>query len=1140
MPTLFEQLESGLSTGGLQSALGTQVGQLGQIVTLVAGLADQPPSSVGDFASRLTALAGPALPNGSGVTGALGSASQALPTDFSAATGGAVGEIANFTQLITTQLIPLLGSAVAIARAVETLGSASFTCPPTTAPGAPPPPPPPPPAPGTSTGSTRLAAAKDRSAQVATLLNLLPAPLNAGSLIERLVLLASGAIPGDLIPPNIPFLDDVIGPVKTLAGWSGMTPANLGADLLVSLTLLRDRVRDAGPDRLAAALLASTALRTPLRAGQLGTFRTGYLAQGTAMAVALEAADTATALARAADLNAVIATFETLRATMAADFTTLVPAAALGLTEAPGDVLGRLLHLVVQLEPLDPGALLADIATPTPAGATDLQPFLDVLSPITDFLEDLAEKLDFSTLEGGVATVATQAQGIADRVTSALADVAIDVRAAFAQVEDAIGGIGLDALGTEMRAAIAQAGTALRDAITTAFAPLKQALETAIGAVSDAVDGLDFPSITTALADAVSQVTAILQNPAITSAIEEIRSALQDVTDIVGKLSFAPVTDQVIALIGEMEKGLRSLENTDLNDALKGLLDTALQVLPADLRPVTDPIIDDFGVRIDQGPVVLLESVRAKPQEILDRIRSFDPGALVGDALGAPFREAKEKIEGFKPSALLTPLNQELDRQKARLKTEAAPSRALAPLVTAFDALLAQLDKVSPDAVIKPLEDAIEGAIKDAVDASPVDEIFAEINGVFATIQGVLDTVGSIGTTTQRLADALAALQDPDTQVDTWRNTILAKIDTVPNGAALDAMLGQIRTALDGARHADLLAQYDAAVAPLLGELTTLAAGSALASMVMLHQRLRPLVLALPVGPTRTTIETVIARFDPLNPTHTGGLRAAADLATALAAGRTALAGLQPDFTGALFGPGGGLTVLRDSATNAGGLRAMVAADVDAALKPIRFLLGLLGAAAVPVGGVAQSLAALETRLTTALANILTGPSSLQSISTAVQNVVNTLRNVDLGFLRDSLQGVFLTVRGQIEALGPKPLVLALDKEFGAVIDALSLDALLPKPDLDALDAAAAAVATKLGALDPEKLISGAVGPAFEADVLPIVNALDITPVFDALIKALRDLDDELKTELGRVNTAYQALLAARPGGGGASASVGL
>ncbi|MFN0113405.1 MAG: hypothetical protein ACKVPY_01875, partial [Paracoccaceae bacterium] len=76
--------------------------------------------------------------------------------------------------------------------------------------------------------------------------------------------------------------------------------------------------------------------------------------------------------------------------------------------------------------------------------------------------------------------------------------------------------------------------------------------------------------------------------------------------------------------------------------------------------------------------------------------------------------------------------------------------------------------------------------------------------------------------------------------------------------------------------------------------------------------------------------------------------------------------------------------------------------------------------------------------------------------------------------------------------------------------------------------------------LDPETLVGEAVGPAFEADVLPLIEALDMTPVFEALIAALRGLDTQLQGEMGRINAAYQALLAARPAGTGGGVGIGI
>lgn len=1138
MPTLLERLEGGLGGGGFQAALSGEAGRLVGIAGQAAALRDNPAGLAG-FATAIAGLAVPALPAGGGVTARIGAARTAIPAVTGGAAPAALGDLGRFGTLIASQLAPVLTRTVEAARAIEALGRAEFRCPPGAPGGGGPTPPDPPPAPPPPSGAGRLQAAEARAAEVEARLALLPDPLTPGGLIEFLAgLFAGDQSRAQAFPIPLPILDDVIQPLQTLAVWSQADPAALGAEVAATLALLRNRIRAAGPERLDAALAGAAGLQAALRRAELAGFATAYLAAGEALAAALRAGqDPAAAVA---DLDAAITQFEALRTAQAADFTALVPGLARGLRGAPGLVLDGLLHLAVQLEPVNPAALLAGFPRPEPADAAAAQALRDLLAPITDLIEDLAEKLDLSAIEGAVATVAGEAQAIAGQITGALATVAQETRAAFAEVQAAVAALPLDELAAEMRAGIGSAGDALRDAMLRAFAPLRDALSTAVQAIADAVDGLDPQAVADALAAAVAEIAGILQDPAVTGAVEEIRATLDGAAQAAGSLSFAPVTDEVIALIEQMASGLRALGNTELNDAIKGLLSTALAVLPPDLRPVMTPLIDEFGVVIDQGPVALLEVVRSKPQEVVDRIRAFDPGALADEVLGGPFREAVAALEAVRPSALIAPLRQELARERARLKAEAAPSRALAPLSAAFDGLLGEIDRISPDALLAPIEAAVEQAVKDVVEASPVDEVFAEINGVFATIEAVLATVQRIGDVLDRVATALGALADPNAALDAWRDGVLAKLSALPNAAALDGLLAEIGTAADGAALPALLARWDAALGTLATELDLLGAEAALAGMVALHQRLRPLVRALPSGAARTAVEAALARFDPLDPAQAGGLRAATDLARAVREGRAALAALAPDFDGLLTGPDGALTALRQGAADAGLLGGAVAAEAEAALGPVRFLFGQLGAAAVPVGAVAGAFADLHQRVTQAVANILTGPASLQAISAAVQGVVDALRNIDLGFLRESLEGVFRAVRGEIEAVGPAPLLIALDREFGEAIDTLDLDLILPAAELAALDAAVAALIGKLRAFDPATLIGDAVRPAFEDSVLPLVEALDLTPLFDALIEALRGLEGELETEMGRINTAYQALLAARPAGLGASAGVGL
>lgn len=1134
MPTILDQLSAGLDTGPLDLTISVQAGQLGSIATLVAGLVDSPPGSVGDFATRLAALQVPALPDGRAATGALAQARATLP-DFSSASAGALSRIADFSTLITTRLLPVLQSTVVVARSVEALTGAEFRCPPAPAgPDAPPPEPAPPVPPG-SPGAGRVTVVRERVAEVDTLLAALPDPLTATSLIEWAIAFIRS---DDLIRPAIPIFDDVLQPLDTLARWSAMTEAELGTNLRDSLVALRDRVRAAAPERLAAAFAPVTALATPLRATELAGFATAYLAAGQAMATALQASDIAAAAASAVNLETVIAGFEPLRDLMAADFTARTPGVTRDLAAVPENIFDALLHLATRLEPVNAGAFIAGFALPEPAPASAAEELQATFEPMIDFLEDLAGRLDFSSIEGEVANVATEAREIADAVNAALADVVRDIRAAFAEVEAAVTGIGLEQLATEMRTGIAAAGDELRASIGDGFAPLRNELSTAVQALSDAVDALDFTAIEAALRDVIDAIAGILQDPAISGAIEEIRALLDEAATTLRQLSFAPVTDEVIELIEEMTQGLRALAETDLNDAVKGALSVALTVLPPDLEPVTEPLIVDFGVAIDQGPVVLLEQIRTKPQEVLDRIRAFDPGAVVGDALSGPFQDVVGKLEDFRPSALMTPLKAALDAQKSRLKAEAKPSVALRPLANAFDELLAQIDRLSPATLIAPIEEAAEQAIRDAIEASPVDEIFAEINGVFATIESVLGMAEAIGATLRRLTAALQSLANYDAEIDAWRDGILAKVGAVPNAAEVTAAMAEVAGAFDASRHADLLGQFDAAVAPLLAELTPLAPGARLSQIAILHQQLRQRVSLVAAGPERTAMQAALDRFDPLDPADAGGLSAAGEFQRGLAAARSALVDLEPLFTEVLHGPDGALRTAMGTATNAAALAGVLSSEIELALGPVRHLLARLAVAAVPTVALASTFEGLHARVTGALANILTGPASLQTISQAVQGVVDTLRRVDFGVLRESIDGVFRTVRGQIEALGPTPLLLDLDREFGSVIDAIDLDAIVPKADVAALDSSYETVLERLRLLDPEDLVTKLVNPVFEEEIVPLVEALDLTPVFDALIAALRDLDEQLKSELGRVNTAYQTLLAARPGGG-ASVSIG-
>ena len=208
-------------------------------------------------------------------------------------------------------------------------------------------------------------------------------------------------------------------------------------------------------------------------------------------------------------------------------------------------------------------------------------------------------------------------------------------------------------------------------------------------------------------------------------------------------------------------------------------------------------------------------------------------------------------------------------------------------------------------------------------------------------------------------------------------------------------------------------------------------------------------------------------------------------------------------------------------------------------LQPVRFLFTTLGNVAAPVDGVVETLSQLITTLTARVDALVTGPGSLSAISGAVQDVVDALRNIDLGFLGRSLDEVLLTVRDQVRAIDPTRLGDELDDAFEQALSVVSLATIIPAAEIAELDDAWQSVIDKLRALDPGDLVEDALQPIWDDTVLPLLDAFDLTPVFAALIDFLESLKGELSGGLDQVNTAYQSLIAQRPGGG-ASVSVGL
>jgi hypothetical protein len=1100
MATIFEQLEATLGGADLPAALDAQIGGLAQVGTTVAGLIE-PPQGIEDLLGSVKGLPLPDVGLGTDLPRTVQSLQAAVPADIGDVLGPITGNLDALGNLVTDELGTALSAGLGPVLALRKLFELDLSCFHDEPPGPPSPPPPPgtPPA-----GTQRTAAALE---QAHTALTSLPDTIT----IEDIVgLLARGIDLESFTRLPIPILDDLREGIATLLDWSTKTPAQIVASLADTLTALRTFVSDSVNAAFGTLAADAQAAVAQLAAAPLDAVADALI---THLHALRDAADLSTTGPHVTAINAAL---DQLAAATLPDLTPLKTR----LGKLPGALHDQVGHIESALGP--PG--VAPVSFPgedplTPVAAEIISEIDGVLSPAVGWLQDIAAKLDLSALADPIHTAAEKVDDAVDAVETALATVTTEVQQLFAQLESLLDELDTTAITDALKDALNAFGTAVTNQLTSLFAPVKDILGEAIGALDDAVSGFDPATVVGALQDLIDQLAGVLDDPSIKAAREQIEGAFATAEQQLGALSFAPVTDQVLNAIDTITSALKALDPSLLSGPAQLALQGAVALLPGDLDPLTEPLLDDFQELVDAGPGALVEQVRAPVAQLQDQVRGFEPAALVGDALTKPFQDAVGQLEGFKPSRLLEPVEQELARCKQRLAKELGPAKLLEPLNAPFDDLLEAFDRLDPAQLVEPLEQAIHDVVATILDALPIEEILGPVGTVLNAVQGVADVLGKGKDVLTALSETLDKLGGAPDEIEGWVDGVLAQVaDAAPLQAPLQALVTAI-----GDTTAAKLGQRAGFIDALLTAIPD--------RLPAIAQAQRAVNLdAFDASPQKAAVQAALDRANPLGPALTTTYGALATVKRDVAGTRQALTDELAAWDARYHAPNGPLAQLAALQATPQSLQQWLK---DAAepqiIKPVRALLAPAGPVKAALGPALTQLGALLTDLEGKVATFGTGPGSAGAIKTAVDALVDRLRNLDLDFLKEGLAGVFAGVRGKLTAIGPAALAPPFQDAFDQALGALDLGSVLPQAQIDQLDADVAKVVDALKALDPDKLIVDAVQPVYDEKVAPLIDAFDFTGVVDALLASLHGLGEELATELERVNQGYQAMLAAVP-----------
>jgi hypothetical protein len=237
-------------------------------------------------------------------------------------------------------------------------------------------------------------------------------------------------------------------------------------------------------------------------------------------------------------------------------------------------------------------------------------------------------------------------------------------------------------------------------------------------------------------------------------------------------------------------------------------------------------------------------------------------------------------------------------------------------------------------------------------------------------------------------------------------------------------------------------------------------------------------------------------------------------------------------------GPLGALTPASPAAADVQGwLRDAVQRQIGA---PLRLLLGQFAGVGQVLQAIVAPLATLATGVATRLNLFTTTIGSLPQLYADLQSLLQRLSQLDLDQLSAEVNALYDTLLDQARALDPRKLEQTLSDKFNELLKLLSVDTFIPKALRDGIRTDYKKVCQIVDTLDPQLLLVEPMQQIYEKDILPLLDVFDISETVQALVDFLLALDEKLGEQMDRVDTAYQAMLAAAPGdnGGGASANL--
>jgi len=230
-------------------------------------------------------------------------------------------------------------------------------------------------------------------------------------------------------------------------------------------------------------------------------------------------------------------------------------------------------------------------------------------------------------------------------------------------------------------------------------------------------DNLSQENLENIIKNILSQVTDILDNQAVKSALEKSEKGVKQIVDALENISLDPAFKSAVNETNKLEKTFKEIDFAKLGTAQKTSLKLGAKIIQeVDLPGTVKPELESAFNSIVDPLSNLVNSIQAESKKIGDYVEQFKPSVLVDNFLGSYISDLITVLEVIKPSVLLNEV-QEL-----------------------YEDLLNKLYLLNPDSLFTIIDNLYE-KLENAINPAALQVLTDFLRENFNTIKGNLDKI---------------------------------------------------------------------------------------------------------------------------------------------------------------------------------------------------------------------------------------------------------------------------------------------------------------------------------------------------------------------------------------------------------------